>query len=76
VTRASALKKPTFIIHPGKDPRVPVTQAQELLKGLRTSNSNVWYLEYTEANHDNLGGIAGDYLLATWVHFFKTVLLN
>lgn len=76
VTRASALKKPTFIIHPGKDPRVPVAQAQELLKQLRTSNSNVWYLEYTEANHDNLGLVAGDYLLAAWVHFFRTVLLN
>ena len=74
VTRASALKKPTFIIHPGKDPRVPVAQAQELLKGLRTSNANVWYLEYTEANHDNLGGVGGDYLLATWMLFFKTVL--
>lgn len=76
VTRASALKKPTFIIHPGKDPRVPVGQAHELLKALKTSNPNVWYLEYTEANHDNLGGVGGDYLLATWMLFFKTVLLN
>ena len=76
VTRASALKKPTFIIHPGKDPRVPVAQAQELLKGLRTSNPNVWYLEYTDANHDNLPAVGGDYLLAAWMLFFKTVLLN
>jgi dipeptidyl aminopeptidase/acylaminoacyl peptidase len=76
VTRASALKKPTFVIHPGKDARVPVGQAQELLKALRTSNANVWYLEYSEANHDNLGGVGGDYLLASWMLFFKNFLLN
>ena len=49
---------------------------RELLTGLKTSNPNVWYLEYTEANHDNLGNVGGDYLLATWMLFFKTVLLN
>ena len=76
VTRAAELKKPTLIIQGGKDPRVPVGQAQELLKAVKTSNPNVWYLEFTEANHENLGGIGGDYLLASWMWFFKTFLLN
>jgi dipeptidyl aminopeptidase/acylaminoacyl peptidase len=76
VTRAAALKRPTFVIHPGKDARVPVGQAQELVKSLRTSNPNVWYLEFSEANHDNLGGVGGDYLLASWMWFFRNFLLN
>jgi dipeptidyl aminopeptidase/acylaminoacyl peptidase len=75
-TRAAALKKPTFVIHPGQDARVPVSQAQELVAALRTSNPNVWYLEFTEANHDNLGGIGGDYLLAGWMWFFQKFLLD
>jgi dipeptidyl aminopeptidase/acylaminoacyl peptidase len=76
VTRAAALKKPTFIIHPGKDERVPVGQAQELLKAVRTGNPNVWYVEFSEANHDNMPRIGGDYLLASWMWFFKSFLLN
>jgi dipeptidyl aminopeptidase/acylaminoacyl peptidase len=76
VTKASELKKPTFVIHPGKDARVPVGQAQELLKALRTNNSNVWYLEFSEANHDNMGAVAPDYLLAAWTLFLKTFVLN
>ena len=76
VNRAAGLKKPTFIIHPGKDERVPVGQAQELLKAIRTGNSNVWYLEFSEANHDNMGRVGGDYLLAAWMWFFKSFLVN
>ncbi|HYT68111.1 MAG TPA: prolyl oligopeptidase family serine peptidase [Vicinamibacterales bacterium] len=73
---AAQLKKPTFIIQPGKDARVPVSQAQELLAALKSSSQNVWYLEFTEANHDNLGAVGGDYLLASWMWFFKNFLLN
>ena len=75
-SHASRLKKPTFIIHPGKDPRVPVSQAQELLQALKANNANVWYVEFSDANHDNMPGIGGDYLLASWMWFFQKFLLN
>src|SRR5262245_19059951 len=67
INHAAELKKPTFIIHPGKDARVPASQAQDLVKALRANNKNVWYMEFTEANHDNMPGAAPDYLLASWV---------
>lgn len=76
VPHAARLQKPTFIIQPGKDARVPVTQAQDLLDALKASSKNVWYLEFTEANHDNLPGVGGDYLLASWMWFFRNFLLN
>lgn len=76
LSRATELKKPMLILHPGKDTRVPVTQAQELVAALKTSNTPVWYLEYTEANHDNLPALGGTYLYATWMQFFKTFVLN
>jgi dipeptidyl aminopeptidase/acylaminoacyl peptidase len=78
VTRASELKKPTMILHPGKDPRVPVAQAQELLKALKANNATVWYAEFTEANHDNFPGSApaNDFMIASWILFFKTFVLN
>ena len=76
INHAAELKKPTFIIHPGKDARVPVSQAQDLVKALRASNQNVWYMEFTEANHDNMPGAAPDYLVASWVMFLRAFVLN
>jgi dipeptidyl aminopeptidase/acylaminoacyl peptidase len=76
VTRAAELKKPTLMIQAGKDARVPVSQGQELLKVLKANNPNVWYVEFTEANHDNLPGVGDTYLLATWMWFFRNFVLN
>jgi dipeptidyl aminopeptidase/acylaminoacyl peptidase len=76
LTRASELKKPTLILHAGKDARVPVSQAQDLVKAMKASNTPVWYVEWPEANHDNLGAVGGDYLLATWMWFFRNFVLN
>jgi len=74
--RASELKKPTLILHPGKDARVPVSQAQQLVSALKANNATVWYIEFTEANHDNLPVAGGSYLIATWMWFFKNFVLN
>jgi dipeptidyl aminopeptidase/acylaminoacyl peptidase len=76
VNHAADIKVPAFVIHPGKDARVPVSQAQELVKALRTNNKNVWYMEYSDANHDNLNGVAGDYLVTSWAMFLKAFVLN
>jgi Tol biopolymer transport system component/pimeloyl-ACP methyl ester carboxylesterase len=77
-TRAADLKKPTLILQGGKDPRVPVAQAQELVRALRANNAPVWYVEFTDANHDNFPGTAAnyDFLMASWVLFFQQFVLN
>jgi dipeptidyl aminopeptidase/acylaminoacyl peptidase len=56
VTRAADLKKPALIMHPGKDSRVPVAQAQEIVSALKANNTPVWYVEFADANHDNFPG--------------------
>jgi dipeptidyl aminopeptidase/acylaminoacyl peptidase len=76
ITRAAEMKKPTLILHPGKDARVPVAQAQEMVKALKANNATVWYLEWPDANHENLPAVGGDYLLATWAWFFQNFVLN
>jgi dipeptidyl aminopeptidase/acylaminoacyl peptidase len=76
ITRAAELKKPTLIVQAGKDPRVPVDQGRELVKALKANNATVWYEEVTNANHDNLGPVGGDYVLYSWMLFFKTFVLN
>ncbi len=78
ITRASELKLPTMILHPGNDTRVPVSQAQELVNALKANQAPVWYLEFAGVGHDNFPGSAAnnDLMLASWTHFIKTYLLN
>jgi dipeptidyl aminopeptidase/acylaminoacyl peptidase len=78
VSRAADLKKATFILHPGKDARVPVGQAQELVAALKANHATVWYAEFSDANHDNFPttNTNNDYMLATWIWFMKTFVVN
>jgi dipeptidyl aminopeptidase/acylaminoacyl peptidase len=78
ITRATELRKPTFIIHPTKDIRVTVDQGRELFKVLKANNATVWYAEFTDTGHANFPGTSAnnDWLLASWVMFMKTFVLN
>jgi len=78
LTRASELKTPTYILHPGKDTRVPVSQARDLLQALKANNASVWYAEFADANHDGFPNTVAniDWMLASWVMFMNTYVLN
>jgi dipeptidyl aminopeptidase/acylaminoacyl peptidase len=76
LAHAAELKKPTLILQAGKDARVPASQGQELVKALKANNAPVWYVEWPDANHDNLPPIGGDFLLDTWMWFFRSFVLN
>lgn len=78
ITRASDLKKPTFILHPAKDTRVPVAQARQLLQALKANNATVWYAEFADANHDNFPNTNAnnDWMLASWIMFLKMYVVN
>jgi dipeptidyl aminopeptidase/acylaminoacyl peptidase len=78
LTRATELKKPTLILHPGKDSRVPVTQAQQLVNALKANNAPVWYIEFADANHDNFPSTQANinYMLESWILFLQKFVLN
>jgi dipeptidyl aminopeptidase/acylaminoacyl peptidase len=78
VTRAKDLRKPTFLLQGGKDVRVPVGQARELVDALKKNNATVWYAEFADMNHENFPGTAANYnwMLAAWIAFMKAYVLN
>ena len=78
ITRASELKKPTFILHPAKDTRVPVAQARALVDALKKNNATVWYAEFADASHDNFPNTNAnlDWMLAAWIMFMKSFVVN
>ena len=78
VTRAADMKKPTLILHPEKDPRVPIAQAQELVSALKANNAPVWYIEFADAQHDGFPNttVNTDFMLESWILFFQQFVLN
>jgi len=78
VTRASELKKPTFILHPAKDILVPIAQARELRDALKKNNAPVWYAEFADAAHTNFPntGPNVNWMLNAWIVFIQNYLLN
>jgi dipeptidyl aminopeptidase/acylaminoacyl peptidase len=78
ITRAADLKKPTFILHPAKDIRVPVSQARELLAALKKNSATVWYAEFADATHDRFPNTSANisWMLNAWVVFIQNYLLN
>jgi dipeptidyl aminopeptidase/acylaminoacyl peptidase len=78
VTRAAELKKPTLIMHPGKDMSVPVSQAQEIVSALKANNATVWYAEFSDTTHESFPGsvAANDFMIDAWIMFVKTFVLN
>ena len=78
VTRAADLKTPTFILHPAKDIRVPVSQARELLTALKKNEAPVWYAEFADATHDRFPDTSanGTWMLNAWIVFIQNFLLN
>ena len=78
LTRAAELKKPTFILHPGKDIRVPIAEGRQLRDALKKNNAPVWYAEFPDATHDPFPATGAQYnwMLASWIVFVQQFLLN
>lgn len=49
---ASRVKKPLFIIQGKNDPRVPVTEGQQMVAAIKKNGTPVWYLLAKDEGHD------------------------
>jgi dipeptidyl aminopeptidase/acylaminoacyl peptidase len=52
VNNASNIKKPLFLIQGKNDPRVPYTQAQQMVEAVKKNGTPVWYLLAKDEGHD------------------------
>jgi dipeptidyl aminopeptidase/acylaminoacyl peptidase len=51
VNNAEKIKKPLFIIQGGNDPRVPLSEAEQMLATLKKTGTPVWYLMAKDEGH-------------------------
>ncbi len=68
------IRKPLFIIQGLNDPRVPVTESEQMLDAVRANGGKVWYLLAKDEGHGFRKKSNRDYLLETTVLFLEDVL--
>jgi Tol biopolymer transport system component/acetyl esterase/lipase len=51
LTNAKLIKKPMFIVQGLNDPRVPVSEAEQIVQAIRKNNVEVWYMLAEDEGH-------------------------
>lgn len=72
---ASRIKKPLFVVQGFNDPRVPVTEAEQMVKAIRDNGSNAWYLMAKDEGHGFAKKKNSDFQFLSTVLFLKAHLL-
>lgn len=51
LTNAAKIKKPMFIVQGANDPRVPASEAAQMLKAIRANGAEAWYMLAKDEGH-------------------------
>jgi dipeptidyl aminopeptidase/acylaminoacyl peptidase len=70
------IRKPLFVIQGKNDPRVPSTEAEQMVAALRKNGTPVWYLMANDEGHGFAKKKNADFQLYATVMFTKECLLN
>lgn len=76
LAHASKITKPMFIIHGANDPRVPVSEADQLFAAVKANGQDPWWLVALDEGHGFRKKTNRDYMNAAVALFFKQRLLG
>ncbi|MFT4179163.1 MAG: S9 family peptidase [Thermomonas sp.] len=76
LNNAHRIKSPLFVAQGRNDPRVPWTEAEQIVKAVRGNGQPVWYLLYADEGHGFAKKANSDYYTAATMLFWQTYLLN
>lgn len=75
LNRASAITKPLFVIQGLNDPRVPASEAEQIVEAVRTNDNTVWYLLAKDEGHGFRKKSNRDVMYDAIAHFINLHLL-
>lgn len=75
-TNAYKITKPLFVVQGLNDPRVPVTEAEQMVKIVRKNGGDVWYMMAKDEGHGFRKKTNRDYYTAAVVMFLEKYLLK
>ena len=73
---AEKIKKPLFVVHGKNDPRVPVTEAEQIVAQLKKQKMPVWFLMANDEGHGFAKKNNADYLFYAQIKFIEQTLLK
>lgn len=76
LTNAHKIIKPLFIAQGLHDPRVPVTEAEQIVKAVRKNGVDVWYLLAEDEGHGFAKKSNRDFYIQTQILFLEKYLLK
>jgi len=76
LNNVNKIGKPLFIVQGLNDPRVPVTEAEQMAKALRDRGGKVWYLMAKDEGHGFQKKKNADFQFVSTIQFFREHLLN
>lgn len=76
LNNAAAITVPLFVVQGKNDPRVPYTEAQQIVAAVRKNNVPVWYLLADNEGHGFRRKANADFEFYATVRFLETTLLE
>ncbi|MBD1844645.1 S9 family peptidase [Cyanobacteria bacterium FACHB-63] len=76
LNNAQKIKKPLFVIHGKNDPRVPLNEAEQIVKTVRNNGVPVWYLMAKDEGHGFSKKKNIDFQFYSTIMFIKETLLK
>ena len=76
LNNAARITSPLFVAQGKNDPRVPWTEAEQIVKAVRGNGQPVWYLLYADEGHGFRKKANSDWFNAATILFWQQHLLN
>jgi len=76
LTNAGKINKPMFIVQGLNDPRVPVTEAEQIVRAVRQNGVEVWYLRAEDEGHGFAKKANRDFYNQSFIMFMEKFLLK
>ncbi|GAP35623.1 S9 family peptidase [Piscinibacter sakaiensis] len=76
LTQAHRIRKPLFVVQGRNDPRVPYTEAEQIVAKLRENRVPVWYLRAENEGHGFARKENADFQFHATVQFLRETLLK
>jgi dipeptidyl aminopeptidase/acylaminoacyl peptidase len=74
LTNAHRIRKPLFVVQGKNDPRVPYTEAEQIVERVRANGTPVWYLRAENEGHGFARKENADFRFYAMVKFLESVL--
>ena len=76
VNNAAKIRKPLFVAHGRNDPRVPYTEAEQIVETVRSQGAPVWYLLAANEGHGFAKKENADFLFYATIRFLQETVLE